>query len=102
MDNILDRKGLLVVMRYKKNTTPSQKVTVARKLHGYRDLSQHMKYSYERKGSLSDVPHIVVSPGVYIIRPEDRAAFRGISKYAKLVVREVVLTKSDVKVLYEE
>ena len=102
MNNILDRKGLLVVMRYKNATNPSQKVAVARKLHGYKDYSQNMKHIYERTGSLSDVPFVLVSPGVYIIRAEDKAAFHGIGKYVKMTYREVQLTKADVKVLYED
>ena len=86
-------------MRYKKHTSPAQKVAVARKLHGYKDYSFHMTHVYQRTGAFDKVPHIALSPGIYIIRPEDLKVFQPFKKFARVESREIVLTAADVKAL---
>ncbi|MFH1786287.1 MAG: hypothetical protein ABH829_01350 [archaeon] len=42
-----------------------------RRLYGYTDYSNHGSYHYERKGLLSDIPHLNPSRSVIIV-PKDK------------------------------
>lgn len=39
------------------NKTPAEKTNIHRKLFGFSDKSNNGKYTYPRKGLLSDIPH---------------------------------------------
>ena len=58
-----------------------------------------MKYQYDRKGALSDIPHISLAPGIFIIAAEDLKVFKPFRKYARIESREIALTAADVKAL---
>ena len=47
------------------------KVLVKRQLFGYTEYSNNSKYTYERKGILSDVPYLKLARAVVIIRNQD-------------------------------
>ncbi|MFC1455033.1 hypothetical protein ACFLQI_03015 [Candidatus Undinarchaeota archaeon] len=66
-----------------------------RRLYGYTDYSNHGKYQYERKGLLSDIPHLNPSRSVIIIPKKESEKVLGfLEEYgAKVFVIKVVLDK---------
>lgn len=72
-----------------------------RRFYGWTDKSQHSKYTYSRKGFITDIPHISPSRSLLIVRQEDaRKVIRFLKEHkVKPFVRNVVLKKSDMKIL---
>ena len=72
-----------------------------RKFLGWRDKSQHSKYVYNRGGFIDDFPHVKVERAIFIFRKEDTEKVLSFLEEYKIKVftREVILEKSDVKIL---
>lgn len=72
-----------------------------RMFYGWKDKSQYSKYTYHRKGFITDIPHISPSRSLIIVREEDAGKIiRFLRKHrAKSFVRNIVLKKSDMRVL---
>lgn len=43
---------------------------ITRKIYGYTDRSNHGKYSYERKGILSDIPFEKIARGAFFVEKQ--------------------------------
>lgn len=94
--------GLGTLISYKLNKLPSQeRCKIYRKLNGWKDKSQHSKYTYDRKGILSSIPHILINRCVLIVGKEDadKLIFFLNENKAEVFVRDIILNKSDMKKL---
>ena len=73
-----------------------------RRLYGYTDYSNHGKYQYERKGLLSEIPHLNPSRSVIII-PKHKTGdvLTYLEEYgAKVFAIDVVLDKTQAIALF--
>ena len=94
--------GILIGLIVNPKLKQSQRAHLFRKLYGWHDQSQYGKYQYERKGLLSDIPHVKLMRGVFIIRKQDKLKIiKFLKGKAKVVSREVILTNSDKKTLFK-
>jgi hypothetical protein len=59
------------------------KVLVKRQLFGYTEYSNNAKYTYERKGILSNIPHIKLARAVIIVRNQDAKTIEKVIKSVK-------------------
>mgnify|MGYP003395790625 CR=1 FL=1 len=59
------------------------KVTVKRLLFGYTEYSNNGQYTYERKGVLSEIPHVKLTRAVIIVRNKDASAIEKAIKSVK-------------------
>jgi len=68
-------------------------------LNGWKDKSQHSKYTYDRKGILSSIPHILINRCVLIVGKEDADKIISFlnENNAEVFVREIILKKSDIE-----
>ncbi|MCK5594022.1 MAG: hypothetical protein KAI18_02150 [Candidatus Aenigmarchaeota archaeon] len=68
-----------------------------REFYGYKDKSNKGKYVYERKGFLSEYPHIKVQRGLIIINMDDAGdVIDLLEKYnAEIFMREIILLHAD-------
>ena len=93
--------GKLFAFRILKKTDPTTATRFCRALYGYVDKSNKGEYEYERPGFLDKIPHVKLIRGVIIVREVDaRRLVRFLRSYgAEYYVREVVLSRSDTRVL---
>ena len=79
-----------------------EKNRFCRMFFGWTDKSQHSKYTYPRDGLITGIPHISPSRSLLIVREEDAGRIiRFLRKHkVKSFVRQVVLKKSDIRVLH--
>ena len=70
-------------------------------INGWKDKSQYSKYSYDRKGILSSIPHILVNRCVLIAGKEEADKIISFLKEnnAEVFVRDIILTKQDIEKL---
>ena len=90
------------LISYKLNKLPPPKrCKIYRALNGWKDKSQYSKYSYNRKGFLSDIPHIFVNRCVLIVRKDDVDEIISFlnENNAEVFTRDVILTESDIEKL---
>jgi len=88
--------GELLLFALKPHLEPKDKVRFFRQLHGYLDQSNFGQYVYERRGFLSDIPHVHLVRGALIVHPQDKArVMRFLRKQASVKSRTVILTKED-------
>ena len=59
------------------------KVNVKRQLFGHTEYSNNAQYTYERKGLLSDVPHVKLARAVLIVRNQDAPKVEKVIKSVK-------------------
>ncbi len=59
------------------------KVQVKRQLFGHTEYSNNAKYTYERKGILSDIPYIKLARAVLIVRNQDVVRVEKVIKSVK-------------------
>ena len=88
------------LISYKLNKLPPQeRCKIYRKLNGWKDKSQHSKYTYDRKGILSSTPHILVNRCVLIVRKEDANKIISFldENNVGVFAREIILYKSDIE-----
>jgi len=76
-------------------------VRFCRDLYGYKDKSYYGKYTYEREGLLSDVPHMKLTGSVIITDAKNaRKVVNFLKKYnVPFFMRTIKLRKSDVKLM---
>lgn len=61
----------IIVKLDMKNLKPNQRCINSQKIHGYLDKSNHGKYTYRRKGILTDIPKLMLGKGSFVIRYAD-------------------------------
>lgn len=59
-----------VIIAYKP-PNKSKSVQISRVLNGYKDRSNHGKYTYERMGLLEEIPHRKLTKNVILLKEED-------------------------------
>ena len=96
--------GVLIVYHLRPPHDPNRASAFVKKLYGQKTSSHKGRYTYRRKGLLDDIPSIRLIRGVLIVRPEDKATILSFleSFDAEVFIREVVLTKEDMKELQME
>jgi hypothetical protein len=74
-----------------------EKTRFYRELYGYTDSSYFGKYLYERKGILSDIPHLRPTESVIILKPEHSNLVKDFLKKEKVRFSEhkIILTKEE-------
>ena len=93
--------GDLVGFTINAGTSPADRRRFFRALYGWRDKSQYGKYEYNREGLLSNIPHVRFTRGVFIVAQENRLKVKRFLKgKAAVIIREVVLTVKDKKILF--
>jgi len=92
--------GILISYELNK-LPPPERYRIYRKLNGWKDKSQYSKYSYDRKGILSSIPHILVNRCVLIAGKEEADKIISFLKEnnAEVFVRDIILTKQDIEKL---
>ena len=92
--------GTLVSYRLNRLPAP-ERCRIYREFHGWRDKSQYSKYTYDRKGLLNDIPHVLINRCVLITKKQDarKIIFFLKENKADVFVRDIILTKSDLEVL---
>ena len=50
-----------------KNMTNSQRRIISKRLFGFKDRTKGSKYTYERKGILEPLPHIVITKKTFVV-----------------------------------
>jgi|APCry4251928382_1046606.scaffolds.fasta_scaffold176912_1 hypothetical protein len=91
-----------ILISYELNKLPlPERCRIYRKLNGWKDKSQYSKYSYDRKGILSSIPHILVNRCVLIAGKEEADKIISFLKEnnAEVFVRDIILTKQDIEKL---
>ena len=58
---------------------------LTRKIYGYKDSSNHGRYTYERKGILSKIPYEKISRTTFWVNPEDKEKI--INEFMKLKLK---------------
>ncbi len=93
--------GILVGLAIDPKLKAAQRARLFRQLYGWLDKSQFGKYEYEREGLLTNIPHVKLMRGVFIVRKQDKKKITDFLKdKAEVVIRQVVLTASDKKNLF--
>lgn len=90
------------LISYKLNKLPPQeRCKIYRKLNGWKDKSQHSRYTYNREGILSNIPNIPVNRCVLIVRKEGAGKIISFlnENNAEIFVREIILKKTDIEKL---
>ena len=93
------------LISYKLNKLPlPERCRIYRKFNGWKDKSQHSKYTYNRKGLVSDIPHITVNRCVLIVKKEDVNEITSFlnENNAEVFMRDILLKQSDIKKLGEK
>ena len=93
-------KGFIISFKILPKLNSKERAKLFRKVYGYLDKSQYGRYEYKRDGLLEKIGYIKVIRGVFIIRKDSlnkvKTFLRG---KAKLIVREIKLTRGDIKKL---
>lgn len=93
--------GCLIGITLNASLKPAIRTKLFRQLYGWRDKSQFGKYEYEREGLLSNIAHVRLIRGVFIVAQENRLKVKRFLKdKATVITREVVLTAKDKKILF--
>ena len=92
--------GTLISYKVKRLPAP-ERCKIYRKLYGWMDKSQYSKYTYNREGLLSNIPHIPVNRSVLIVKKEDSEIVISFLKEnkAEVFTRDIILNKSDIEKL---
>lgn len=94
-------KGTLIAYRLKPPQDPNTASMLVKKLYGQDTTSHKGKYRYRRQGLLDTIPSRRLIRGVIIVRMEDEdKVVKLLEEFgAEIYVREVILTKRDIKLL---
>ena len=98
---VVNKKTATFIFYSLENLTPAEKAKFCRNFWGYKDKSTFGKYSYLRKGIMSDIPHIRIAPSLFIVLEKDRSRTDQIFQKFNLnpFVRTILLEKEDIEVL---
>lgn len=92
----MESVGCLIAFKLRKEVKSTARTKFFRKLYGCVDKSNYKKYTYIRKGILSDIPYIQLSRAVVIVRNEDKEKILEFLQPNALVeMREIILQKND-------
>lgn len=94
--------GSIILFRMPKAKN-KELVKFCRKLYGYKDHSNREKYIYERKGIISEIPHIKINPIRSALIIEEKNTETIVESLellgAEVIVRKVKLENEDKKQL---
>lgn len=89
-----------LIVNYLTNLDHYHKVLFNREIYGYTDNSNNNSYQYKRKGILSQIPHLRLVKGAFIIKKADINKIKPVLKKYKvkyeiynLLISESKLTK---------
>ncbi len=93
--------GRIIVFKLARTNDRTAMNRFCRQFYGYLDRSHNYRYSYKRKGFLSDFPHIRPQRGVIVVRKEDAKRIISFLKNydAEIFTREIMLTEADWRAL---
>lgn len=63
-----------------KDMTNSQRSIISKRLFGFKDRTKESKYTYERKGLLEPLPHIVITKKTFVVSAKHVARIKSIIK----------------------
>jgi|SaaInlStandDraft_4_1057021.scaffolds.fasta_scaffold58856_2 hypothetical protein len=97
----IDTVPIAIMFTYKIIGFKTKKTNIYRRLKGYTDKSKNGKYTYERKGILSDLKYIKPSSNVIIIKHNDAKTLRNFFKTQKIQFSEqiIILNQNQAKEL---
>jgi len=88
--------GRIIIYKMKQHLSAGSKARLFQKFLGYEDKSNFGKYTYQREGLLSKIPHISPARGVIIVRSKDMTKiFEFLKDKAEIFSRQILLTKKD-------
>lgn len=68
------------------NLTPTQRSIVSKRINGYIDKSNKSRYTYNRDGIITKLPHIKITNKAFIIRKKDFSlVYKEIKKHKAIV-----------------
>ena len=85
------------------NRSQAERNKFRKMLWGYIDHSNRGKYKYNRKGIMSNIPHIKLAKAVFIVKHEDAKRIIKLMKKFNAIyhTRTAILTKEDINTSYE-
>lgn len=80
-------------------TTPTKRTALKRQLTGYKDYSNKGEYTYQRKGLLTNIPHIKPTRSALIIKKEDEHKIKKILQKCNAHIRtyNIQINKTEFK-----
>lgn len=63
-----------------KTMSNTQRSIISKKIFGYTDRTQGSQYTYQRKGILDSIPHVVITKKTFIVDLKDAKWVKGIIK----------------------
>lgn len=93
--------GAIISFQLSGNNNHTEINRFCREFYGYKDKSNKGKYTYERKGILSEYPHIKIRRGLIVVRMEDTEKITDILEKhnADIFMREIILLHKDIEEL---
>jgi len=91
------KTGTLICYTLGSKPTAVERNRFRKEFWGYRDFSNKGRYTYERDGLISDVPHVKLIRSVIIVRNEDcdRIVEFLRKNNATVFMKKVILSKED-------
>lgn len=95
------KTGKLISFKVLANNDKLHMNKFCRDFYGFMDKSNNGKYSYKRKGFINQFKYVKLMKSLLIVKKEDfKEIISFLKKYnASLTMRDVVLSKSDIKTL---
>ena len=60
------------IITYKtKNMTNSERSIISKRLFGFKDRTKGSKYTYERRGILEHLPHVIITKKTFVVGVKD-------------------------------
>jgi hypothetical protein len=94
-------KGKIIIFRLDKKMSGAERARFFRRLYGYVDRSNYGRYTYERRGLMSEIPHLSPARSVIIVRDEDAGKLVSFlrSHNAEVLARDIKLEDEDIEKL---
>ncbi len=73
-----------LIVNYLSDLDHYQKVLFNREIYGYTDNSNNNAYQYKRKGILSQMPHLRLLKGAFVVKKKDIGKIKPILKKYKV------------------
>lgn len=61
-----------------KNMTNSRRSIISKRIFGFKDRTKKSKYTYERKGILEPLPHIIITKKTFVAKTKDAKKIKNI------------------------
>jgi hypothetical protein len=96
-------KGYVICYERLENLSGKEQSKMTRELFGYQDKSNYGKYSYTRKGLLSDLPYYSPMRSVLVVRKQDGGRIiEYLKEKAKVYYWEINLSEKDKEQMYKK